>query len=87
MKSIWAGIGVFGGICFLMMGLPVLLAVGATGFLSANVWLTLAAALAGIGGLAAYMVRRGACQSCERSNNAPGWQHLLHRKPADVGSA
>ena len=85
MKPIWAVIGVCGGVCLLMAGLPVLLAVGATGFLSANVWLTLAVGLC-VGGLATYMIRRRGCQSCEKGSEAQGWQHVLHSKPADVRS-
>ena len=82
MKSTWGILAAAGGMCFLTMGLPVLLAVGVVGFLSASVWLTLGAALVGIGGLAAYMIRREGCQSCEKASDARGWQHALHRNPA-----
>ncbi len=86
MRSTWTAVALFGGACFLTMGLPVLLAVGATGFLSANVWLTLAVALVGFGGLATYMIRRGGCQRCQEGKEVQGWQHTFHRKPADEGS-
>ena len=78
--NMWAGVGVFGSLCFLTMGVPVLLAVGATGFLSANVWLTLAVALVGLGGLGVSMARRGQCASCANGRQVQGWRHLLHRK-------
>ena len=45
---------------------------------------SLVVALAGIGGLAVYMVRRGVCQSCEKGSEVQGWQHVLHRKPANA---
>jgi hypothetical protein len=75
-KSVWVGLGVFGSLCFLLMGLPVLLAVGVAGFLSADVWLTLAVALAGFGGLAAYRARggRGLCGCSDE--DAPHPPHL-----------
>ena len=82
MKSTWGILAAAGGMCFLTMGLPVLLAVGMVGFLSTNVWLTLAMALAGIGGLAAYTIRLKRCRSCERGIEAEGPQHVLHEKPA-----
>ncbi len=75
-KRVWVGVAVFGSLCFLMMGLPVLLLVGAAGFLSADVWLTLGVAVAGFGGLAVYMARggRGLC-SCG-DEEAPHPRHL-----------
>ena len=86
MKSTWVILAAAGGMCFLTMGLPVLLAIGAVGFLSADVWLTLGAALVGIVGLSAYMIRRGGCQSCRKGSEAQGWQHVLHKKLADARS-
>lgn len=76
LKSVWVGVGVFGSLCFLVMGLPVLLAVGVAGFVSADVWLTLAVAVAGFGGLAVYLARgrRGLCHCSDE--DAPHPRHL-----------
>lgn len=64
MKSVWATLGIFGGVCFLTMGLPLMLAVGLVGLLSTSVWLPLLAAVIGIGGLLASKAISGRCQSC-----------------------
>ena len=75
-KSVWVGLGVFGSLCFLLMGVPLLLAVGVAGFLSADVWLTLAVAVVGFGGLAFYKARggRGLCDCGDE--DAPHSPHL-----------
>lgn len=59
-----AGLGIFGGICFLTMGLPILLAVGLAGLLSPSVWLPLGTAVIGVGVLAASLARSGRCRRC-----------------------
>ncbi len=71
MRSIWAAHGIFGGVCFLTMGLPFLLAVGLVGLRTSSVWLSLMALIVGIGGLAASKVHIGRCRSCASSSELP----------------
>lgn len=69
MKSVWAALGIFGGVCFLTMGLPLLLAVGLVGLLSTSVWVPLLAVVIGVGALATSMALSRRCQSCLSATN------------------
>ncbi len=71
MKFVWATLGIFGSVCFLTMGLPLLLAVGLVGLVSTSIWLPLLAAVVGVGGLAASMVLSRQCQRCTSASEAP----------------
>lgn len=64
MKTVWASLGIFGGVCFLTMGLPVLLAVGLVGALSASVWLSLFAMVIGVVGLVGAKAISRRCRGC-----------------------
>ncbi len=71
METVWAGLGILGSVCFLTMGLPVLLTVGLAGYLSAGVWLPLVVAVVGVVGLAVSMAISGQRRRCAPSE-APG---------------